>query len=83
MILICGIPTEAPTYMVIQAANKIGLPYLVLNQRQLSEVKLNIDLMLTNLAKGWLENSYWMGNTRFERFYGIFNRMMDVLACPK
>ena len=84
MILICGIPSEAPTHMVIQAANKIGLPYLVLNQRQLSEVQVKYRLDANQSRPELAGELILDGMTHdLNDFTGVFNRMMDVFSLPE
>lgn len=83
MILICGIPSEAPTRMVIQAAAELGLPHLVLNQRELYNDRLwfNLDYPIAPpMLSGelYLEGKIYNLND----IQGVFNRMMDIQSLP-
>ncbi len=83
MILICGIPKEAPTRMVIQAASKMGLPYLVLNQRQLTEAQMKYRLDPHGSLHRLVGELTLDGETHdLNDFTGVFNRMMDVHSLP-
>lgn len=80
MILIAGIPSESPVEMVINAADKANIPYLVLNQREFH---------LYDISVQWKDNRFRAlikVNGReydLEKFKGVYLRMMDYLFLPE
>lgn len=80
MILFAGIPSEPPLRMAIDAAERLGSPYLVFNQRQSAFVDLEMAFDDTGLA-----GSIWIGDTRypFDAFTGIYARPVEAAVLPE
>ena len=79
MILFIGIPSESPLEMAIASAEKAGIPYVVLDQR---------NMHYCNLAIGFTNNKFTATlqlhdkDYDLEKFSGIYFRMMDYTAMP-
>jgi hypothetical protein len=80
MILLCGIPTESPLALVREALDDMRAPYVFINQRQFSVMKIVLEIS-DGLASGKLHvngDSYAL-----EDFTAIFSRMMDYRLLPE
>ncbi len=79
MLLFIGISSESPMEMVIQAAEKAAIPYLLLDQRELHGC---------NLTLGFMRNSFYailqFRNKEYdmEKFSGVYFRLMDFMSMP-
>lgn len=80
MILIMGIPSEPPVKLLLEAARKIKIPYLMLNQREIRFWDLSIKYV-NNKFSGQLS----LGDQKYdlESFFGIYVRMMDYNHLPE
>jgi hypothetical protein len=80
MILFCGIPSEPPLALAIQAANELGLEHLVLNQRSLPFYDIRLCL-----AGGRLTGELWASERVWplQAFTGAYTRLMDVQDLPE
>src|SRR4051812_6044570 len=80
MILFCGIPSEPPMALAIQAAVEMGLPHVVFNQRLAahSDITVGIDGGRVTGAL-WARESEWP----LESFTGAYTRMVEVAALPE
>ncbi len=80
MILLCGIPSEPSLGMVFEQLNKLGVPYLVFNQRHYDSMKLEFGLQ-NGKASGWMkyDGQYY----RLEQFIAIYSRLMDFRFLPE
>lgn len=81
MILIAGIPSEPPVRLVCEAAEALGVPHVVLGQRQAAVADLAFDLRADGSVLGWLHQAgVW---TRLETVEGIYVRLMDPEELPE
>ncbi|MBV6467570.1 MAG: glutathione synthase [Candidatus Brocadia sp.] len=80
MILLCGIPSEAPMAMVKGALDKLGEKTVFFNQRYFAQmgIKYQID-------KGGITGKLKIGNKEYllEEFDGIYSRLMDDQILPE
>jgi hypothetical protein len=80
MILLCGIPSETPLAMVREQLNKLGVPYVVFNQRHFASTQLEFEISGGRLT-GWL---YIEGRSyRLEDLRGVYTRLMDDRLLPE
>ena len=80
MILLCGIPTETPLALVLEALESNGSRYVVLNQRKFSSMKMSLEIRGAK-PTGKLQlngDSYSV-----DEFTGVFTRMMDYNHLPE
>jgi len=80
MILLCGIPTETPIALVREALDENNTPYVVLNQRKFSTMKMSLDIS-GGKPSGKLHvngDSYSV-----DEFTGVFTRLMDYHHLPE
>jgi hypothetical protein len=80
MILLMGIPSEAPLRLVIEAAESQNIPYVLFNQRESQFVDLYLEIT----------NSGFDGTLRIHavdwplsEFTGVYARMMDYHDLPE
>lgn len=80
MILLCGIPTEEPLRLAIEAAERRDLPYLVLNQRDSHYLALRLAV-----THGGLDGTLAVGDTtyRLSDIRGVYSRMIDSTLLPE
>jgi glutathione synthase/RimK-type ligase-like ATP-grasp enzyme len=80
MILICGIPSEAPVALVCEALESEGKPYVLLNQRKFSTMRMTMEL-----AAGKTSGRLQMNGDSYslDDFTGVFTRMMDYRHLPE
>jgi glutathione synthase/RimK-type ligase-like ATP-grasp enzyme len=80
MILLCGIPTEAPLALVSKALEKQNTPFVMLNQRKFSIMKVRMEIS-DGRPKGKLQlngDSY-----QLDDFTAVFTRLMDYRFLPE
>jgi len=80
VILFCGIPSEAPLALAIEAAERLGLPHVVFNQRESRGAQLVLRFDGDD-ADGTLHTR---GDThRLSGFSGIYTRMIHPAQLPE
>lgn len=79
MILLCGIPSEEPVARAIAAAERTGVPHLVLNQRQVEEWSLALELEGGRLS-GMLSGPG--GEWGIGEFDGVYARLIEPRTLP-
>ena len=80
MILLCGITTESPLALVREALDDMGAPYVFLNQRRFSLMKMALEIS-EGRTSGRLDvngDSYPL-----DEFTAIFSRLMDYRFLPE
>jgi hypothetical protein len=80
VILLCGIPSEPPLQLVIDAAQRAGVPHLVFSQREAQFCDIALDV--TNAGVDGvlrLANQDWPLST----FMGVYVRLMDHESLPE
>ncbi|MDP2952131.1 MAG: glutathione synthase, partial [Chloroflexota bacterium] len=80
MVLICGIPSEAPLAMVRKALDELGVPYVLFNQRNFARMHLSFEIgngKVTGLLKVDAQTY------RLEDFGGVYTRVMDDRLLPE
>ncbi|MEW6481901.1 MAG: hypothetical protein AB1397_02700 [bacterium] len=80
MIILCGIPSEAPVAMVSKELTKMGVPYAIFNQRNFANIEMDFEISKEKIT-GFLkleERSY-----RLEDIYGVYLRLMDYQLLPE
>src|SRR5687767_13491011 len=80
MILLCGIPTESPMALVGNALEKNGTPYVVLNQRKFSSMKMTLEV---NGSKTTGKLQLNGDSYSVDAFTGVFTRLMDYHHLPE
>lgn len=80
MIILCGIPSEPPIRLAIEAAEELGLEHLVFNQRhaEYSDISLEINEGLLSGTLRYRETDYPLRS-----FSGIFTRLTDWRTLPE
>lgn len=80
MLLICGIPSESPVVMVVQAAEAAGVPYVMFNQRGVRHADLEV-----KVAGAQVSGRLWLGEQSWPlgAFAGIYNRLTDHRTLPE
>ena len=80
MILFAGIPSETPLALAIAAAKELGVPHVVLNQRE----SAFIDLSMAWGDEG-LQGALWIGDTHYSLhcFTGIYARLIEAEVLPE
>ncbi|KAF5054541.1 Ribosomal protein S6--L-glutamate ligase [anaerobic digester metagenome] len=81
MILVCGIPSDGPTRLVIDAAEAAGVDHVVLNQRESRSIGLRIDVRRGRRIDGTL--SLCGRDWPLSGFSGVFLRLMDWQDLPE
>lgn len=84
MILLCGIPSEAPLRLVIEAADRAGAAYVVFNQRQAGQCALQVQSRFQD-DRLVVEGSLRLGEQVYplETFRGAYLRLMDFQELPE
>jgi glutathione synthase/RimK-type ligase-like ATP-grasp enzyme len=85
VILLCGIPSEAPVRLVSEAAARLGEPAVILNQRLFRETELEYTAS-SNASASWSvagtlrlqDQTYDLAN-----FTGVYVRLMDYQDLPE
>ena len=80
MILLCGIPTESPLAMVRRALDHLRAPYLLLNQRQFSIMRMMLEISGGQIVGCLQVNGH---SYPLEEFTAIFTRLMDYRFLPE
>lgn len=85
MILLCGIPSEAPLRLVHEAARRLGVPAVVLNQRQAAQIELEVDFNPSRNAPDWIWGELCTGKDQWalSAFEGVYLRLMDYQYLPE
>jgi hypothetical protein len=80
LILVCGIPSEPPIAMVRAELQALGLPYAMLNQREIWDVDLEIAI-----ADGFSSGQLTISGENYgiEEFTGIYNRLIPMELIPR
>ncbi len=80
MILLCGIPSESPLALVREALEDLAAPYVFLNQRQFSIMK-----MVLEISGGQTRGRLHVNGESYplEQFTGVFSRLMDSRFLPE
>jgi glutathione synthase/RimK-type ligase-like ATP-grasp enzyme len=79
MILVCGVPTEEPVALVIEAARRRRLPLAVLDQRKLGQ----FDLQISHTSRGINGRMKVNGvSYSLDAFTGVYNRLIGDSAGP-
>src|SRR4051794_30098112 len=79
MILIFGIPSEAPTRLAVEAAREEGIDHEVLSQRELHHSELQVEIR-DGVATGFVLISGQRRN--LTEYTGVYVRIMDVATLP-
>lgn len=80
MILLCGIPSEPPLRLAFEAAQRLGIEALVLNQRHASALAIAIDFQHDRVdAILWAWEREW----RLDAIDGVYNRLVDARELPE
>ncbi|HZQ64275.1 MAG TPA: hypothetical protein VFA66_03500 [Gaiellaceae bacterium] len=80
MILLCGIPTEAPLAMVARELDRLGRPTVVFNQRRFAEAALDWELVSGRVA-GWLRVDG--RDYPLDEIDAVYTRLMDDTRLPE
>jgi glutathione synthase/RimK-type ligase-like ATP-grasp enzyme len=74
MILVCGIPTERPVELILSAAERLRVPFVVLDQRELLQAKLQV-----GLRHGCLVGTLGLSHRAWplSAFSGVYVRFTD------
>jgi len=80
MILLCGIPSEPPLAMVIDAAQTLDIPYVVFNQRDFANTGFVFEFAGGRLS-GWLETG--SRGYPLDQIEGVYVRLMDHQVLPE
>lgn len=80
MILLCGIPSEAPLAMVARALEDLGEPYVLFNQRAFARAGIEF-----TVQGGQVRGALRLDGQEhtLEAFCGVYNRLMDDQALPE
>jgi hypothetical protein len=80
MILLCGIPTEAPLALVAAALDDMEAPYVLFNQRNFADTSLEF-----RVQNGQVTGRLVIQGQEYplESFGGIYNRLMDDQSLPE
>lgn len=79
-VLLIGIPSEPPLQMVAAALESLGLPYMILNQRQVMLMEVDVALE-DGVVGGVLEVDG--ESVPLEAFGGVYTRPMDHRLLPE
>jgi len=80
MILLCGIPSEPPLRLVIEAAEGLGIPYILFNQRETQYSDIHLEV-----KDGHMDGTIRIKETDWPLlgFSGVYVRMMDYQDLPE
>jgi len=80
MILLCGIPSEPPVRLAIEAAKRMRVKYLLFNQRE-----AQYDDIFLDVEQGHLKGAIRIGEQTvpFHEVSGIYNRLIDIQQLPE
>lgn len=84
MILLCGIPSEAPLRLVIEAAEQAGAAYVVFNQRQAGQSALQVTTRYQD-GRPEVEGVLRLGGQVYplDAFSVAYLRLMDFQELPE
>lgn len=80
MILLCGIPSEAPLAMVTRALEEIGAPFRIFNQRHFADIQMLYEIR-GGVADGWIELNG--EGIPLVSINGVYLRLMDQARLPE
>jgi hypothetical protein len=80
VILVCGIPSEPPLALAVAAAERSGIPAVVLSQRQIDAWALTVELCDGEL-RGELRGPD--GSWPLDAFDGVYARLVDPPSLPE
>lgn len=80
MILICGIPTEAPVERVCTALDELAIPFLFFNQRRFAEMGCCFEITHEGVT-GILQIDKM--EYPLEEIHGVYTRLMDDQILPE
>jgi hypothetical protein len=80
MILLCGIPSETSLAIVIEALARRGVPHMVVNQRHIRDLALEIQVDAKDLG-GWLTGPGY--RLDLADVTGVYLRFMDDRELPE
>ena len=80
MILLCGIPSEPPLRLVMEAAERLGAPYVLFNQREAQSADIQLEV-----KAGRVDGTIRTRETDWSlsSFSGIYIRLMDYQDLPE
>lgn len=80
MILLCGIASEPPVAMAIEAATRLGLGHVVFHQRDAQFYDIVLDHQ-----NGHLTGHLWIQEKEYplEQFTGVYTRLIESTALPE
>jgi glutathione synthase/RimK-type ligase-like ATP-grasp enzyme len=80
MILVCGIPSESPLAMVIEALESQNQPFVLFNQRHAGQMHFEF-----SVADGVIDGDLAINGThyRLSDFCGVYTRLMDHEQLPE
>lgn len=84
MILACGIPSEAPMRLVIEAARRLGIELVILNQRHAAQIEIEYAAHAT--VNGLRFDGILRlpeGEYPLTAFNGVYLRLMDYQDLPE
>ena len=80
MIVFCGVLSELPLAVAIEAAGELGIEYLVLNQRHFQFYDIRLDAHAGRISGMlWVLEREWP----LERVRGVYTRLGDVPDVPE
>jgi glutathione synthase/RimK-type ligase-like ATP-grasp enzyme len=80
LILFCGIASEPPVALAIDAAVRRGFDHLVFNQRQAQHCEIAVDHQNGRLTGSlWAQQKIWP----LEKFTGVYVRLIETEALPE
>jgi glutathione synthase/RimK-type ligase-like ATP-grasp enzyme len=80
MILLCGIPSEPPLRLVIEAAKRRGVPYVLFNQRETQYADICLEVK-DGQVNGAIR--IWETDWPLHQFSGVYVRLMDYQDLPE
>lgn len=80
MLLLCGIPSEPPLRLVIEAAERLGVPYVLFNQREARSADIHLEV-----KDGRLDGAIRIreADWSLHAFSGVYVRLMDYQDLPE
>lgn len=85
MILLCGIPSEAPLRLVIEAAARMGVEAVLFNQREAQAIQLSYTAWVDQAGLWRVDGGLEIGGQSYplEAFSGVYVRLMDYQGLPE
>ena len=79
MILLCGLPSEAPLAMVREQLDREDVPYLFFNQRQCDTTQCEFEIAAGHLTGSFqIDRQSW----RLDEIHSVYVRLLDDQALP-